>query len=78
AVGFAVLASIVSSILDALDALGDWRHALPNHYAFEWVALFGAEPDYWALLPGVLWALLWATVFFALAYRHFARKDVLS
>ncbi len=78
AVGFAVLASIVSSILDALDALGDYRHALPNHYAFEWVALFGPDADYWALLPGVLWASLWATVFFGLAYRHFARKDVLS
>ncbi|MGC1209373.1 MAG: ABC transporter permease subunit [Ornithinimicrobium sp.] len=78
AVGFAVLASIVSSILDALDALGDYRHALPNHYAFEWVALFGPDADYWALLPGVLWASLWATVFFALAYRHFGRKDILS
>lgn len=78
AVGVAVLAAIVSSILDALSALGDYRRALPNHYAREWIALFTLEPDYAALLPGVLWALLYATVFIALGYRHFARKDVLS
>ncbi|MGB5953701.1 MAG: ABC transporter permease, partial [Ornithinimicrobium sp.] len=78
AVGVAVLAAIVSSILDALDALGDYRRALPNHYAREWVGLFRADADYWALLPGTLWALLWASVLIALAYRHFARKDVLS
>lgn len=77
-VGVAVLAAIVSSILDALDALGDWRRALPNHYAREWVGLFGPDADYWALLPGTLWALLWGTVFVALAYGHFGRKDVLS
>lgn len=78
AVGVAVFAAIVSSILDSLSALGDYRRALPNHYAREWIGLFGPDADYGALLPGVLWALLYATVFLALAYRHFARKDVLS
>ncbi|NYF98349.1 ABC transporter permease [Janibacter cremeus] len=78
AVGVAVIASIVSSILDALTTLGDYRRALPNHYSQEWIGLFTADPDYAALLPGVLWALLYAVVFIALGYRHFARKDVLS
>ncbi len=78
AVGVAVFAAIVSSILDALNALGDYRRALPNHYAREWIGLFTPDADYAALLPGVLWALLYATVFIALGYRHFARKDVLS
>lgn len=78
AVGVAVFAAIVSSILDALTALGDYRRALPNHYAREWIGLFGPDADYGALLPGLLWALLYATVFIALAYRHFDRKDVLS
>ncbi len=78
AVGVAVLSSIVSSILDSLDALGDYRRALPNHYAFEWVGIFAQDADYAALLPGVLWALLYAVVFIALAYRHFGRKDILS
>ncbi|WP_435201208.1 ABC transporter permease [Janibacter sp. GS2] len=78
AVGVAVFAAIVSSILDALSALGDYRRALPNHYSREWIGLFTQDPDYAALLPGVLWALLYATIFIALGYGHFARKDVLS
>lgn len=78
AVGVAVLAAIISGILNALDALGDFRKALPNHYAREWIALFTQDADYSALLPGLLWASLYATVFLALAYRHFGRKDVLS
>ena len=78
AVGVAVLAAIVSSILDGLSTLGDYRRALPNHYARDWIGLFAQDPDYAALLPGILWALLYATVFVALGYHHFARKDVLS
>lgn len=78
AVGVAVFAAILSSILDALSALGDYRRVLPNHYAREWIGLFTQDADYAALLPGVLWAMLYATVFIALGYRHFARKDVLS
>ncbi|GAA1750487.1 ABC transporter permease [Nostocoides vanveenii] len=78
AVGAAVLAAIVSSILDALDALGDWRRALPNHYSRGWIELFQVEPDLSEMLHGVAWCALYTTVFLALAYRHFARKDVLS
>ncbi|MGD8149700.1 ABC transporter permease [Ornithinimicrobium sp. Y1694] len=79
AVGAGVLAAIVSSILDSLDALGDWRVVLPNHNARAWISFFGQEVPSWGELQhGVLWALLWATVLIALAYRHFTRKDVLS
>ncbi|CAN5882593.1 MAG: ABC transporter permease [Actinomycetota bacterium] len=78
AVGVAVLAAIVSSILGALDALGQWRRGLPNYYAREWLDLFAGRADYAVLLPGVLWSSLWTVAFLALAYRHFARKDVLS
>jgi ABC-2 type transport system permease protein len=78
AVGAAVIAAIVSSILDALPALGEWRRGLPNHYSREWVGLFGQDADVAALLPGVLWASLYTVVLLALAYRHFNRKDVLS
>lgn len=78
AVGAAVIAAIVSSILDALPALGEWRRGLPNHYSREWVALFSQDADYAGLLPGVLWALLYTVVLLALAYRHFNRKDILS
>lgn len=78
AVGVAVLAAIISGILNALEALGDLRQALPNHYAREWIALFAQDADYGALLPGLLWVALYTTVFLALAYRHFGRKDILS
>lgn len=78
AVGIAVITVIVSSILDQLSALGDWRHALPNHYSREWISLFSPNPDYTVLVPGVLWALLYAVILTALAYRHFLRKDVIS
>lgn len=78
AVGVAVLAAIVSSILDALDALGEWRRGLPNHYARAWTELFTPEPNYAELLHGSLWAVLYTVVFLGLAYRYFNRKDVLS
>ncbi|UJH70261.1 hypothetical protein [Ornithinimicrobium sp. INDO-MA30-4] len=78
AVGIAVIAVIVSAILDQLSALGDWRHALPTHYNREWVSLFTPNADFTALVPGVMWALLYAVVLTALAYRHFLKKDVIS
>lgn len=78
AVGVAVLAAIVSSILDEIDTLGDWRRALPNHYARAWTELFVPQVDLTPMLHGALWALLWAAALTALAYGHFRRKDVLS
>ena len=34
AVGGAVMLLIVSTILDAVTALGDWRRFLPTHYSY--------------------------------------------
>lgn len=78
AVGVAVLAAIVSSILDGIDSLGDWRRLLPNHYGRAWTELFSPQVDVTPMLHGALWALLWALVLGAFAYRHFRSKDVLS
>lgn len=78
AVGVAVLAAILSGILNGLDALGELRRGLPSHYSGAWVELFRGEADYSQLLHGTLWAALYTVVFLALAYRHFLRKDVLS
>ncbi|MFZ1485453.1 ABC transporter permease, partial [Nostocoides sp.] len=69
AVGAAVLAAIVSSILDSLDALGHWRRGLPNHYSRAWVEIFTSEPDRSALVHGAAWAALYTVVVLALAYR---------
>lgn len=79
AVGSALIVFIVSGILDSIDALGDWRKALPGHYSRAWYDLFtSTQPDWTSIQRGVLWSLLYAVVLFALGYWRFQRKDVLS
>ena len=78
AVGGAVLLVIVSNILDAVTALGDWRQALPTHYQYAWTDLLGPTIAWDQVARGVLWSLAYALVFLVLSWRHFLRKDVLS
>ncbi len=79
AVGSALIVFIVSGILDSIDALGDWRKALPGHYSRAWYDMFiSSQPDWTSMQRGVLWSLLYAVILFALGYRRFRRKDVLS
>lgn len=79
AVGSALLVFIVSEILGSIDALGDWRKALPGNYSRAWLDLFSStSPDLTALQRGTWWSLLYAAILFGLAYRRFARRDVLS
>jgi len=78
AVGGALIAYIVAGILGSIDALGSFRNGLPGHYQRSWLELLQPTYDWVALRHGVLWSILWALVFFALGWRRFARKDVLS
>jgi ABC-2 type transport system permease protein len=78
AVGGAVLLVIVSNILDAVTALGDWRQVLPTHYQYSWVDLLGPTIVWDDVARGVLWSLAYALVFFTAAWWHFGRKDVVS
>ena len=78
AVGGGVMASILSQILEAIDALGDWRVLLPGRNSRAWIQLFSQDIAWHELVHGVLWSALWTTVLLALAWRHFGRKDVLS
>lgn len=78
AVGAALVVYIVSGILDTIDALGSWRNALPGHYSRAWLDVLQPSVDWTAMRHGMLWAILWALVCFALGWRRFARKDVLS
>ena len=78
AVGGAVLLVIVSNILDAIPALGDWRQVLPTHYQYSWVDLLGATVVWDQVARGVLWSLAYSLVLFAAAWWHFGRKDILS
>ncbi len=78
AVGGAVLISILSQILDTVDALGSIRNVLPTHYAFAWTDLLTADVDGTEMAQGVLAAFVWATAFGATAVWWFRRKDITS
>jgi ABC-2 type transport system permease protein len=78
AVGGALLASILSQILDQITALGSLRDFLPTHRAWAWTDLLASDVDWTNLATGVLTSVVYATVFAALAARRFARKDITS
>jgi len=78
AVGGAVLLMIVSSVLDAITSLGAFRYGLPNHYAFSWFGLLSSPQQTAQMVRGLVLQVPWTVVPLALAWRHFARKDILS
>jgi ABC-2 type transport system permease protein len=78
AVGGAVMVSILSQILDTIDALGSLRDALPTHYAFAWSDLLTVDVDAGDVMRGVLSGLVWATAFGATAVWWFRTKDITS
>jgi ABC-2 type transport system permease protein len=78
AVGGAVLLQILSSILDQITALGNLRLVLPTHYANAWFGLLSNPVQTDEMVKGVISALVYAAVFFALAWYRFLRKDVVS
>ncbi len=78
AVGGAVLLVIVSNILDAVTALGDWRNVLPTHYSYAWTDALASSISWDAMARGALWSLTYSLVLLALAWRHFLRKDIVS
>jgi len=78
AVGGAVLLVIVSNILDAVDALGTLREALPTHYSFAWTGALAPQIAWEPMARGVLWSLGYAGVLLAAAWWHFERKDIVS
>jgi len=78
AVGGAVLLQILSSILDQITALGSLRNYLPTHYSDAWLGLLSTPIQYSEMIKGAISALIYATIFFALAWWRFLRKDVVS
>jgi len=78
AVGGAVGLVIVSSILDAITALGNWREILPTHWQFAWLVLL-QEPVTWtAMIEGAAVSVSYGVILFAFAFRHFRNKDIVS
>jgi ABC-2 type transport system permease protein len=78
AVGGAVLVSILSQILDTIDALGSIRNVLPTHDVFAFADLLTLDVDGTDLARGVLSALVWCIAFGATAVYWFRRKDITS
>ncbi len=78
AVGGAVGLVIVSSILDAVTALGSWRQILPTHWQFAWLDAMQPQISWGAMIEGVSVSVSYALVLFALAFRHFRLKDIVS
>ena len=78
AVGGAVLVTIVASILDSIDDLGDLRHALPMHYSRAWIRALSPDVAWTDIHRGALWSLIYFVLTVAIAFWWFRRKDVLS
>ncbi|WP_018545017.1 ABC transporter permease [Streptomyces sp. LaPpAH-108] len=78
AVGGAVGLTIVGNVLDAVTALGDWRDFLPAHWQFAWADALQPHAEWAGMAQGASVSVAYALVLFALAFRGFARKDVVS
>jgi ABC-2 type transport system permease protein len=78
AVGGAVGLVIVSSILQAVEALGAIREFLPTFWNTAWLDALAPQPDYSGMIKGVAVAVTYSVILVAIAFRRFRRKDVVS
>jgi ABC-2 type transport system permease protein len=78
AVGGAVLLWILSGILDQIEALGVIRNFLPTHYSQAWLGLLSTPTQTDDIVRGAISAVVYATLFWGLAFYRFTRKDITS
>ena len=78
AVGGAVGLVIVSNIIDAVTALGSWREVLPTHWQFTWLDALQPQISWTGMIEGASVSVSYTLVLFALAFRRFRTKDILS
>jgi ABC-type transport system involved in multi-copper enzyme maturation permease subunit len=78
AVGGAVGLVIVSNILDAVTALGSWRELLPTHWQFAWLDALQPAVSWAGMIQGCAVSVSYALILFALAFRRFRSKDIVS
>ncbi|GES29607.1 ABC transporter permease [Streptomyces angustmyceticus] len=78
AVGGAVGLTIVGNVLDQVTALGTWREVLPAHWQYAWVDALQPRMEWAGMVQGAAVSVSYALVLCALAFRGFARKDVVS
>ena len=78
AVGGATMLVVVSNILDSITALDPYRRFLPTHFQYSWLDALGQTISWDDMMRGTGLALVYAAVFFAIAWWRFQRKDILS
>ncbi|MEU0105692.1 ABC transporter permease [Streptomyces sp. NPDC006251] len=78
AVGGAVFLTIIGSVLDEVTALGDWRDFLPAHWQYAWLDAVRPQLQWTDMIQGTSLSVTYALVLLALAFRGFARKDIVS
>ncbi|MEU7595245.1 ABC transporter permease [Streptomyces sp. NPDC039022] len=78
AVGGAVGLTIVGNVLDQVTALEQWRDFLPAHWQFAWADALQPQLDGTGMLQGAAVSVAYALVLFALAFRGFRKKDIVS
>ncbi|WP_371682390.1 ABC transporter permease [Kitasatospora sp. MMS16-BH015] len=78
AVGGAVFLSIITGVLDAITALGSLREWLPAHWQYAWADALQPQLEWGGMIQGASLSVSYAVVLLALAFRGFARKDVVS
>ncbi|MFI1190215.1 ABC transporter permease [Streptomyces californicus] len=78
AVGGAVFLTIVGNVLDAVTALGSWREFLPAHWQFAWADALQPQVEWGGMIKGTAISVTYALILFALAFRGFSRKDIVS
>jgi ABC-2 type transport system permease protein len=78
AVGGAIFTMFVFAILDQVEQLGSIRDWFPTAEEYAWTDLLQTPVDSGDLFRGTIQSLVYAAIFTALAFRHFARRDVTS
>ncbi|MCK7625379.1 ABC transporter permease [Streptomyces sp. RS10V-4] len=78
AVGGAVGLTIVGNVLDQVTALGGLRAVLPAHWQYSWADALQPRMEWAGMIQGSSVSVSYALVLTALAFRGFARKDVVS
>src|SRR5262249_13651270 len=78
AVGGAVMLSILSQILETIDALGGLRNYLPTRFNTPWADLLASPVGWTHLASGAFSGLAYATAFGLAAWYRFATKDITS
>lgn len=78
AVGGATLIVVVSNILDSISELDPYRQLLPTRFQYSWLDALGQSITWEDMMRGTGLVLAYSAVFFALAWWHFQRKDIVS